>query len=308
MVGNRRLRHLRRCADPAGAGWSSSAVRPTGGCSVARTARSARSFSPPSSGQKLGTFVASENAADLDAVRELIEAGKWTPLVDRTYALSEVPAAIRHLLDGRAEGQDRGHARSVMVFSVGFRQLAAMPASARRWSGLGAMTLGVLAVVGLVIAFSLSSTLVKRADSPGALVAFWRMVTVTIIWNALLWSTGRRVTAANVRQVFQSGTPNYRNGFRRRFRRLAPCPRATSAGQPHRSSGAHPRSGSASLSSGSTSMKRCVRRRIVGDERLGSRSGFLCPVEPLAARDDGERPDATGATPTTCRARAIRPT
>jgi hypothetical protein len=29
------------------------------------------------------------------------------------------------------------------------------------------LTLGVLAVVGLVVAFSLSSTLIKRAESPG---------------------------------------------------------------------------------------------------------------------------------------------
>ena len=86
--------------------------------------------------------------------------------------------------------------------SVERRQPLAIPESARRWSEL---TLGVLAVVGLVIAFSLSSTLVKRADSPGVLVAFWRMVTVSVIWNALLWSTGRRVTAENVRQVFVPG-------------------------------------------------------------------------------------------------------
>ena len=80
-----------------------------------------------------------------------------------------------------------------------------MPTSPRRWSLLSAKTLGVLAVVGLVVAFSLSSTLVKRADSPGVLVAFWRMVTVSVIWNALLWSTGRRVTAENLRQVFVPG-------------------------------------------------------------------------------------------------------
>ena len=45
-----------------------------------------------------------------------------------------------------------------------------------RTRALSAKTLGVLAVVGLVVAFSLSSTLVKRAESPGVLVAFWRMV------------------------------------------------------------------------------------------------------------------------------------
>ncbi|WP_448640880.1 NAD(P)-dependent alcohol dehydrogenase [Geodermatophilus sp. URMC 63] len=56
-------------------------------------------------GQKLGTFLASENAADLDALCELLEAGSITPAVDRTYPLTGVAAAIRHLLDGRARGK-----------------------------------------------------------------------------------------------------------------------------------------------------------------------------------------------------------
>src|SRR4051794_35471143 len=69
----------------------------------------------------------------------------------------------------------------------------------------GAKTLGALAVVGVVLAFSLSSTLVKRADSPGVLLAFWRMATVTVVWNLYLRSTGRRVTLANVRQAAVPG-------------------------------------------------------------------------------------------------------
>ena len=70
---------------------------------------------------------------------------------------------------------------------------------------MSAKALGVLAVVGLVVAFSLSSTLVKRAESPGVLVAFWRMVAVSLVWNALLWSTGRRITWRDVRQVCLPG-------------------------------------------------------------------------------------------------------
>ena len=53
-------------------------------------------------------------------------------------------------------------------------------ASPTRTRALSALALGVLAVVGMVVAFSLSSTLVKRAESPGVLVAFWRMVTVSV--------------------------------------------------------------------------------------------------------------------------------
>lgn len=56
-------------------------------------------------GQHLGTFVASENAGDLVALRELIDAGAVTSAVDRVYPLAETAAAIRHLLDGRAIGK-----------------------------------------------------------------------------------------------------------------------------------------------------------------------------------------------------------
>jgi NADPH:quinone reductase-like Zn-dependent oxidoreductase len=55
--------------------------------------------------QKLGTFIASENAGDLVVLRDLIEAGKVAPAVDRTYPLSEVPAAIRYMADGHARGK-----------------------------------------------------------------------------------------------------------------------------------------------------------------------------------------------------------
>jgi NADPH:quinone reductase-like Zn-dependent oxidoreductase len=55
--------------------------------------------------QTLGTFVASENADDLAALRDLIEAAKVTPAVDRTYPLSETVAAVRYVQDGHARGK-----------------------------------------------------------------------------------------------------------------------------------------------------------------------------------------------------------
>ncbi|HEY6568245.1 MAG TPA: DMT family transporter [Actinomycetota bacterium] len=72
-------------------------------------------------------------------------------------------------------------------------------------SALSARTLGALAVAGVVIAFSLSSTLVKRAESPGVLLAFWRLITATVIWNLFLVCTGRRVTMRHVRQALIPG-------------------------------------------------------------------------------------------------------
>ncbi|MEJ7841922.1 MAG: NAD(P)-dependent alcohol dehydrogenase, partial [Rubrobacter sp.] len=43
--------------------------------------------------QKLGTFISSENQEDMMILREFIESGKVTPVIDRTYPLAEVPEA-----------------------------------------------------------------------------------------------------------------------------------------------------------------------------------------------------------------------
>src|SRR3954471_2506019 len=86
--------------------------------------------------------------------------------------------------------------------------VSAVPHAARAptWiRGVSANTLGVLAVLGLVVAFSFSSTLVKRAETPGVLVAFWRLGTVSLVWNVVLWSTGRRVALCDVRKVWIPG-------------------------------------------------------------------------------------------------------
>jgi NADPH:quinone reductase-like Zn-dependent oxidoreductase len=42
--------------------------------------------------------------ADLQVLRELVEAGKLTPVVGRTYPLGEVPEAIRQMVEGRGGG------------------------------------------------------------------------------------------------------------------------------------------------------------------------------------------------------------
>ena len=55
--------------------------------------------------QKVGTFINKENHEDLLVLKELIESGKVTPVIDRTYPLSEVPEAIRYLEEGHARGK-----------------------------------------------------------------------------------------------------------------------------------------------------------------------------------------------------------
>lgn len=56
-------------------------------------------------GRRYGTFIQTANAALLGDVVALIEQGKVRPLVDRTFPLAEVPAALRHLEERRARGK-----------------------------------------------------------------------------------------------------------------------------------------------------------------------------------------------------------
>lgn len=59
----------------------------------------------PFVGQRLGAFIVSENASDLDALRKLVEAGVVSPSVDDVFGLDETPQAIRALIAGRVSGK-----------------------------------------------------------------------------------------------------------------------------------------------------------------------------------------------------------
>jgi NADPH:quinone reductase-like Zn-dependent oxidoreductase len=60
--------------------------------------------------QTLRTFIMSQKREALVALKNLIEAGKITPVIDRTYPLSETPKAIEHV--------GLGHARGKVVITV----------------------------------------------------------------------------------------------------------------------------------------------------------------------------------------------
>src|SRR6266545_4475438 len=57
------------------------------------------------SSQKVVFFIAKFNKPDLDALRELLEAGKVTPVVDRRYEFSQIADALRYLGGGHAQGK-----------------------------------------------------------------------------------------------------------------------------------------------------------------------------------------------------------
>jgi NADPH:quinone reductase-like Zn-dependent oxidoreductase len=104
IAGNRSLSALRRALTPRGTlviAGGETAGRWLGG-----TDRQLRALMlSPFVGQRLGTFIASENSEDLIVLKELVESGRVTPAIDRMYPLSEVPAAIRYMKDGHARGK-----------------------------------------------------------------------------------------------------------------------------------------------------------------------------------------------------------
>jgi 2-desacetyl-2-hydroxyethyl bacteriochlorophyllide A dehydrogenase len=57
------------------------------------------------SSRKLIGLSAKVNQEDLLVLKELIEAGKVTPVIDKTYPLSKAAEAMRHLEQGRARGK-----------------------------------------------------------------------------------------------------------------------------------------------------------------------------------------------------------
>ncbi|MEM7357115.1 MAG: NAD(P)-dependent alcohol dehydrogenase [Acidobacteriota bacterium] len=60
--------------------------------------------------QKLAALDTKRNRGDLRDLRQLIEAGQVTPVIDRIHTLAEVPEALRYL--------EQGHARGKVVIKV----------------------------------------------------------------------------------------------------------------------------------------------------------------------------------------------
>jgi NADPH:quinone reductase-like Zn-dependent oxidoreductase len=103
--GNRSLSDLGRVMTPegrlvvvgigAGAGrWLGPLLRPLGAAVRSRFGR-----------RRMLPFLSHPNTEDLLVLTDLIEAGKVTPVIDRTYPLSGATEAIRYVETGRARGK-----------------------------------------------------------------------------------------------------------------------------------------------------------------------------------------------------------
>ncbi len=102
-VGNRSFRAFRRALTTKG---TLVFVGGGGGRLPGPLSRPLRALAmSPFVGQRVVFFMANRNRDDLLLVKELIEAGTVTPVIDRSHPLSEVPEAIRYLEQGHAQGK-----------------------------------------------------------------------------------------------------------------------------------------------------------------------------------------------------------
>lgn len=103
-AGNRSLSHLRRALGPAGTLVIVGGEK--GGPWLGGIDRQLRaSLLSPFVRQTLGSLFSTVVAADLDRLRELLEAGKVVPVIGRTCPLSGVPDAMRELEAGHVRGK-----------------------------------------------------------------------------------------------------------------------------------------------------------------------------------------------------------
>ena len=102
--GNASLARLRRALTPTGT--VAIVGQETGGRWLGGFDRMLRApMLSPFVSQDLRSVTASENAADMVVLKDMIEAGQVTPVIERSYTLGEVPDAIRHIEAGRARGK-----------------------------------------------------------------------------------------------------------------------------------------------------------------------------------------------------------
>ena len=99
-VGNHSMAQTRRALVPTGTLISNGGGHEDG--KLGRTIRAM--FASMVVRQQATPTVKTQNRDDLVALKDLVEAGKVTPVIDRTYPLIEAPEAIGHVAAGHARG------------------------------------------------------------------------------------------------------------------------------------------------------------------------------------------------------------
>jgi NADPH:quinone reductase-like Zn-dependent oxidoreductase len=112
LIGNHSFSERRRILNPngicvmagvGGAGWHDGmAMRLVGELNAYLRSRFVS--------QKFISYIAQFNKKDMTILADLMQSGKLTPVIDRTYKISDVPEALRYL--------EQGHARGKVVIAV----------------------------------------------------------------------------------------------------------------------------------------------------------------------------------------------
>ena len=111
-VGNQPLSGFRRALDSNGILVMIGGGGPNDGGLIGPMGRPVKALlMSPFTSQKMGMFMAELTKGDLTTLGDLMQTGKVTPVIDRTYPLREIPDAIRYL--------EEGHARGKVVINVG---------------------------------------------------------------------------------------------------------------------------------------------------------------------------------------------
>jgi NADPH:quinone reductase-like Zn-dependent oxidoreductase len=99
-VGNKSMARTRRALSPTG-----TLISNGGGHAGGKLGRTVRAMlASMVVRQQASPSVKTQNHDDLVALKDLVEAGKVTPVIDRTYPLPETPAAIDHVAAGHTRG------------------------------------------------------------------------------------------------------------------------------------------------------------------------------------------------------------
>jgi NADPH:quinone reductase-like Zn-dependent oxidoreductase len=112
LIGNHSFSERRRVLNPngicvmagvGGAGWHDGmGMRLAGELNAYVRSRFVR--------EKFVAYIAAFNKADMTILADLMQSGKMRPVIDRTYTLNDVPAALQYL--------EQGHARGKVVVTV----------------------------------------------------------------------------------------------------------------------------------------------------------------------------------------------
>jgi NADPH:quinone reductase-like Zn-dependent oxidoreductase len=105
-VGTQPLSGFRRVLKPNGICVIIGGGGPNDGKWVGPMARPIKAkLMSPFISQKIGMMMAQGNPDDLELIADLMQAGKVTTVIDRTYPLSEIREAVRYVEAGRARGK-----------------------------------------------------------------------------------------------------------------------------------------------------------------------------------------------------------